>query len=83
MLPTTTTWHGSPWGDWLCCDHRENAGEGKGETMNKIKESFVSIKNNFGILKIEEKRCRKIALNGRFSLIKNLLENLGANFKKL
>ena len=31
----------------------------------------------------EGKRCRKIALNGRMSMIENFLKNLGTNLKRV
>lgn len=52
--------------------------------MKKVKEDFVSMKSNLGILeKNWGKMLSKILLNGQFSLIENLLENLDPNLKVL
>lgn len=47
--------------------------------MNEI---FISIKGNLDILKdFVKKNYRKIALNGRTSLIENFMENLETDLK--
>ena len=62
-------------------DLREDTGEGNEESIKEVKESFVSMKGDLGVLRIFGKNLRKIALNGRMSLIEKHLYNLRTNLK--